>query len=114
MVLPVICSEMSRSVSRSSVVPSPSRIRSRILVVQKVLERKAHHDFVGARALYVAADGEELGPGALGTRERHLLVPVRAVEKNRRSGNERLDVVYRSRHPENTRHRREGRLDARI
>src|SRR6267378_4797040 len=32
-VLPVICSAMSSSVSRSSTVPSPSRMRSMILVV---------------------------------------------------------------------------------
>src|SRR3982074_956117 len=35
-VLPVICSAMSSSVSRSSTVPSPSRMRSMILVVTAV------------------------------------------------------------------------------
>src|SRR5437016_6330502 len=43
MVLPVICSAMSSSVSRSSMVPSPSLMRSRILVVQAVPSRHWVH-----------------------------------------------------------------------
>src|ERR1700694_769085 len=42
-VFPVICSAMSSIVSRSSIVPCPSRMRSMILVVQAVPSRHCVH-----------------------------------------------------------------------
>src|SRR5204862_4426142 len=68
----------------------PTVERTSTEIVEEFLDWKAHHDFVSARPLHVAAHREELGSGALGARERHLLVPLRAVEENRRRGNERL------------------------
>ena len=81
------------------------RRRTAAQVVQEVLEREAHLDFVVPRARHVAAHRAELGAGALGiVGARHLLVPVGAVHQDVRYRGQRLDVVDRRRLAEHARH----------
>src|SRR2546425_10730673 len=64
----------------------PARGHPPAHVVEQVFEREAHRDFVVARLLHVAADGEQLGAGAFRRRERQSLVPGRSLlEDERRS-----------------------------
>ena len=88
--------------------------RAAAQVEKKFLERKTHHHFVSAWTLHVAAHRIELRARALRTGERHLLVPISAIEKNGRGGNKRLDVVDGGGHPKHARHSRKWRFDARV
>src|SRR3989475_2270434 len=64
----------------------PARGHPPAQVVEQVFEREAHRDFVVARLLHVAADGEQLGAGTFRRRERQSLVPGRSLFEDERHG----------------------------
>ena len=89
----------------------PPRTPARV-VVDELLERRLHRRFVDAGALDVAAHAVELRPRVLLDAE--ALVPVDAVQDERRHVAEGLDVVDRRRAVVEARDGRERRLDARL
>ena len=103
-----------RGAPRNHGLELPSRGRAAAHVVEDVPHRRAHRHLVVPGPLHVAADRDQLGAGALGVAEAERLVPGGALVDDVRDRGQRLDVVDRGRHPEDARHRREGRLDARV
>src|SRR4029077_16062507 len=81
-------------------------------IVDQILQRKSHWQFVESRFVHVTRQAEEFGPRTfLGT---DRFIPIRAAVDDMRDIRQRLDIVDDGRRSERALNRRERRTVARI